>query len=305
MNKLSVQSIIALILTTNIGIMPAAAPSIGVALANGNVMVDNARTPGNAPIFEGNTIETLKTASRLQLQNGASIQLASDSRGKVYSNRLILEKGTTQFKTSSSNGFAVNALSLKISGNELNSTARVSVRGPVVQVASVNGNVRVVNAKGVVLANLLPGRALEFTPQDTPSGSSSMTGCLSKSGNTYMLTDETSNVTAELRGDNLAPHVGHRITITGAMMASGTPASGASQVVNVTDVKMLSTGCTVPPPYGAGAGSGGGAGAAAAGGPMGSHATAIIAGIVIAAAIGTTVGVIATSGDNEVSPRRP
>lgn len=302
MNKLSVQSIIALILTAHIGIMPAAAPSIGVALANGNVTVNNTRSPGNAPLFEGNTIETSKTSSRLQLQNGASAQLASDSRGKVYSNRLVLEKGTTQFNTSK--GFEVNALSLKVSGNEANSVARVSVRGPVVQVASVNGNVRVANARGIIVANLLPGRALEFTPQDNPAGSSSMTGCLSKSGNTFMLTDETSNVTAELRGSGLDAHVGHRITVSGSMMASGTPASGASQVVNVTDVKMLSTGCSTAP-MGAGAtGGGAGAGGAAAAGMAGSHATAVIAGLVIAAAIGTTVGVVATSNET-VSPTRP
>ncbi|MDQ6700751.1 MAG: hypothetical protein M3Z36_11270 [Acidobacteriota bacterium] len=292
---------IALILTTHIGIMPAAAPSIGVALGNGNVTVDNTRTPGNAPIFEGNTIETAKASSRLQLQNGANVQLASDSRGKVYSNHLILEKGTTQFKTSK--GFEVDALSLKISGNDSNSTARVSVRGPVVQVASVHGNVRVVNGKGVLVANLMAGRALEFTPQDNPAGSSSMTGCLSKSGNTFMLTDETSNVAAELRGSGLDAHVGHRITVTGAMLASGTPAAGASQVVNVSDVKMLSTGCSTAP-MGAGAGSGGAAGAGAAAGMGANHATTIIAGIVIAAAVGTTVGVIATSGET-VSPSRP
>ncbi len=301
MNRVSVQSMIALILTTHIGIMPAAAPSIGVALGNGNVTVDNTRTPGNAPIFEGNTIETAKASSRLQLQNGANVQLASDSRGKVYSNHLILEKGTTQFKTSK--GFEVDALSLKISGNDSNSTARVSVRGPVVQVASVNGNVRVVNGKGVLVANLMAGRALEFTPQDNPAGSSSMTGCLSKSGNTFMLTDETSNVAAELRGSGLDAHVGHRITVTGAMLASGTPAAGASQVVNVSDVKMLSTGCSTAP-MGAGAGSGGAAGAGAAAGMGANHATTIIAGIVIAAAVGTTVGVIATSGET-VSPSRP
>lgn len=304
MNKLSVQSFIALILATHIGIMPAAAPSIGVALANGNVTIDDTRTPGNAPLFEGNTIETAKTSSRLQLQNGASIQLATDSRGKVFSNHLILEKGTTQFKTSK--GFEVDALSLKISGNELNSTVRVSVRGPVVQVASISGNVRVVTAKGIVVANLMPGRALEFTPQDNPAGSSSMTGCLSKSGNTYMLTDETSNVTAELRGSGLDAHVGHRITVTGSMMASGTPASGASQVVNVSDIKMLSTGCSMPP--GAGAGAGAGMAGAGAAGMAGGHATAIIAGLVIAAAVGTTVGVVATSGEaapnQTVSPTR-
>ncbi|MGI8989017.1 MAG: hypothetical protein ACR2I2_05455 [Bryobacteraceae bacterium] len=301
MKRLSVQSLIALILAAHVGLMPAAAPAIGVALANGNVTVDNARTPGNAPLFEGNTVETGTASSRLQLQNGASVQLASDSRGKVFSNRLVLEKGTTQFRTSK--GFEIDAMSLKIAGAEANSSARVSMRGPVVQVAALNGHVNVVNARGVRIASLAAGRALDFTPQEAgATGSSTMTGCLSQSGSAYLLTDETSNVTVELRGSGLSQHVGHRIQITGSMMASGTPMGGASQVVNVSDIKMLSTGCTMPPAGAAGAGGG----AAAAAGMGAAHGTAIIAGIVVAAAVGTTVGVIATNGEstNNISPSR-
>ncbi len=304
MKRLSVQSLIALILAAHVGLMPAAAPAIGVALANGSVMVDNARTPGNAPLFEGNTVETGTASSRLQLQSGASVQLASDSRGKVFSNRLILEKGTTQFRTSK--GYEIDAMTLKIAGTEANSSARVSMRGPVVQVAALNGHVNVVNARGVRIASLAAGRALDFTPQDTAgaTGSSTMTGCLSQSGNAYLLTDETSNVVAELRGGGLSQHVGHRIQVTGSMMASGTPMGGASQVVNVSDIKMLGTGCSTMPAGAAGAGSGGGAAAAA--GMGASHGTAIIAGIVVAAAVGTTVGVIATTGESTttVSPSR-
>ncbi|MDQ6665715.1 MAG: hypothetical protein M3Z23_15150 [Acidobacteriota bacterium] len=304
MKRLSVQSLIAMILAAHVGLLPAAAPAIGVALANGNVMVDNARTPGNAPLFEGNTVETGTASSRLQLQNGASVQLASDSRGKVFSNRLILEKGTTQFRTSK--GYEIDALTLKIAGTEANSSARVSMRGPVIQVAALNGHVNVVNARGVRIASLAAGRALDFTPQDTAgaTGASTMTGCLSQSDNAYYLTDETSNVTVELRGGSLSQHVGHRIQVTGSMLASGTPTGNASQVVNVSDIKMLGTGCTMPAGAAAGAGTGG---AAAAAGMGAAHGTAIIAGIVVAAAVGSTVGVIATSGEstnNTVSPVR-
>ncbi len=305
MKKLEIQSLIALILSAQISLLPAASPVIGIALADGNVTVDNTRTPGNASLFEGNTVETGKVSSRLQLQNGSSVQLASDSRGKVYGNRLILEKGTSRFRTSK--GYEIDALSLKIAGIDPSASARVSVHGPVVQVAALTGNVRVANSRGVTIANLAAGRVLDFTPQDQgATGASTLTGCLTKSGSGYVLMDETSGVTMELRGSGLDEHVGHRIQVTGSMMASGTPMMGASQVVNISDVRMLSTGCTMSPAAaGIGAGAGAGVGAAAAGGAMGgSAATAIIAGIVIAAAVGTTVGVIAT-GSETVSPSRP
>ncbi|MDQ6708166.1 MAG: hypothetical protein M3Z85_19595, partial [Acidobacteriota bacterium] len=108
----------------------------------------------------------------------------------------------------------------------------------------------------------------------------------------------------ELRGSGLSQHVGHRIQVTGSMLASGTPAGNASQVVNVSDIKMLGTDLNIPPNIAAGAGAG--AGATAAAGMGAAHGTAIIAGIVVAAAVGTTVGVIATTGESTttVSPSR-
>lgn len=145
-------------------VLPAATPVIGVALSNGNISINNNRTAGNANLYDGNTIETSESASRVELKDGARVQLATDSRGTIYHDHLLLEKGTTQFLISDS--YMVNANTLRISAVEPNTSARISIHGPVVEVASLTGTVRVSNKAGEVVANLAPGKAFDFTPQD-------------------------------------------------------------------------------------------------------------------------------------------
>ena len=71
----------------------ATSPAIGMAVSNGTLQVDSARMWGNATIFEGNVIETAKAASDVKLTNGVQMRLASETRARVYSNRVVLEKG--------------------------------------------------------------------------------------------------------------------------------------------------------------------------------------------------------------------
>ncbi|MDQ6708589.1 MAG: hypothetical protein M3Z85_21730, partial [Acidobacteriota bacterium] len=59
----------------------AAAPSIGLAIANGSFTLDRQSVPGNATVFDGNTIETSGNASRITLGGGTRVQLGESSRG--------------------------------------------------------------------------------------------------------------------------------------------------------------------------------------------------------------------------------
>ncbi|MDQ6665714.1 MAG: hypothetical protein M3Z23_15145 [Acidobacteriota bacterium] len=244
MKKLSVQSLIALILTANMPFLSAANPSIGVALASGNITIDKASTPGNAPLFEGNTIETDKSASRLQLNNGVRVVLASESRGKVYRDRMILEKGSTQ--VTAPGNFGVAADFLRITGTDSNSSATVAMHGQTVQVASLQGTMQVANAQGVFLTKIAPGMAFDFTRQDANAGAGAAD-------------QDSTNKKKKKKKTPVAAVGGGSGTTIGAMGAS--------------------------------------------------HATMVVAGIVVAAAVGTTVGVIATEGQSSpsqaVSPARP
>ena len=78
--------------------------------------------------------------------------------------------------------------------------------------------------------------------QQKPAGEHSMTGCLQKgaSANTFRLTnvEKVNNVDiAESKAD-LAPHLGHRIEITGTVVPGK-----ETHTMNVTAMKMVSTTC--------------------------------------------------------------
>jgi hypothetical protein len=159
MRKSISRTLVAIVVAAPVCVMSAAAPSIGVVLSDGTLTINNARTAGNATLFEGNTIETGTSSSRLRMNSGASVQLSSDARGTVYAGKLVLDRGATQFDGKS---FEVNARTLHIVGDD----ARVSVSGNTVEVAALTTPVRVSNAAGELVANLEPGKALDFTPQD-------------------------------------------------------------------------------------------------------------------------------------------
>src|SRR6266581_5329140 len=93
-HRFSVQSLIALILAANLSLGVAAAPAVGIITATGSFTVDASNVTGNATLFEGNQIETGKVSSQLQLNNGAKMQLAAESRGIVYRDRLVLDRGS-------------------------------------------------------------------------------------------------------------------------------------------------------------------------------------------------------------------
>ncbi|MDQ6701515.1 MAG: hypothetical protein M3Z36_15145, partial [Acidobacteriota bacterium] len=179
----------------------AATPPIGLAIANGAFTLDNEPVPGNATIFEGNTLETMENTSRVSLRTGTRIDLAGASRGVFYRDHLKLEKGMTQIETSKA--YEIQALSFKIVPVAGTASARVSITGSEsVRVAALTGTVRVSNREGVLVASLFPGRSLDFSPQ-VEAGAAAPTrisGCLTKSEGRYWLKDETANITAELRG---------------------------------------------------------------------------------------------------------
>ncbi len=217
----------------------AAAPPIGLAIANGDFTLDNQPVPGNATIFDGNTIETLGSASRVSLKTGTRIELAEGSRGVFHRDYLMLEKGITQVETSQP--YRIQALSFKIVPVERAASARVSIMGPdSVRVAALTGTVRVSNREGVLVASLSPGRPLDFSPQAEAGAAapSRLSGCLTKSEGRYWLKDETANVTTELKGGDVASRVGSQVEVLGTMKS----ADGVS-VVDVLRVNLLSRSC--------------------------------------------------------------
>jgi hypothetical protein len=267
----------------SLGMAAAATPAIGVALSEGTIVVNDAQTPGNATVFNGTTLQTQRTSSQVRLKDGAQVRFDLDSRGTLFSDHVDLQQGSARISDYSANA---NGLSVRASGD---SSASVTMKGKVVEVAALTGNVEVFNAAGMNVANLLPGRALDLRPADAGTKTaSSLTGCAVQSGSNFLLTDEASNVTAQLRGGNLK--VGTRVHVTGELVPNAKAVKPATQVIAVTDITEAGGACApkLPRKYQQAAGASAPPASASAGAGV---STGVIVGVSIAAAAGVGIGV--------------
>ncbi len=263
----------------------ATTPAIGVALSEGTIVVNDAQTPGNATVFNGTTLQTDRASSQVRLKDGAQVRFDLDSRGTLFSDHVDLQQGSARISDYSANALG---LSVRASGE---SSANVIMKGKVVEVAALTGNVQVFNAAGMNVANLVPGRALDLRPQDPGAkAASQLTGCPVKAGSNFLLTDEASNVTAQLRGADLKE--GTRVHVTGNLVPNAKPASPATQVIAVTETTEAGGACApqVAKKYRQQAPTAGASAPPAAAAHSG-VSTGVIVGVGIAAAAGVGIGV--------------
>ena len=297
MKRESLEAWLAVMLTLQLALFPrvaiAASPAIGTILTQGAFRLNHATLINNATLFEGATIETGSAVSRMDLVSGTRLELGADSRGRFFGDHLVLERG--QSVIHKAQGFRVEARGLTILPDTGASTGRILLTGNArVQVSAVAGSLRVLNSRGMVVAKISSGRALVMEPQSSDSPTR-LAGYVVLRGGHYLLTDETTNVTVELAGKkSFANAIGRRVEVTGVNDPAATPASDATQVIEVAQ----GTPAPQPPtaPAGSGGNSGGsGGGGTAAGGSKGGAASgaavsvtlvAIIAGVAAAAVVG-------------------
>lgn len=302
------------------GVALASAPVIGIASSQSGVTLDNAKVSGNATIFDGSTVQT-DGYSRIHLNNGTRLDLGAGSKATVYSNRMSLERGSSE--TQGTN-FEVSANTLKIR-SEAGGTARVKIDGnKMVYVTALNASVNVLNREGLLVAKVAPGLPLSFMPQAAGASVFENTGCIVVKSGSALLVDETGNQTFDLRGMDLRKVVGSQVKVSGTIDSSAKSAAGASQVIKVSKaVVVRKGGCSAVASKvgastaaaglaagvaGAGAGAGAAAGAAGAAGAAaagaGAAAGAAAAGISttalvvggVAAATAASVGVAQATG---------
>jgi hypothetical protein len=255
----------------------AASPAIGVAITPGSLRVDDARVIGNGTLFEGTTVETSETSGQLRLTNGVQMRLASSSRGTVFRDRLVLERGAGQIE--SPDRFVIEAKGLRILAEGPEAAGRVAVTGDhTVQVAALRGHFRVLTADGVTVAAMPAGKTLAFDAAQAGAAAPwSMTGCLIERNGRYLLRDEITGVTVEVRGAGLATSAGNQVAITGVVVPGVQAAEGAGQIIQVSTVRQTGEKCSSPP--GAARPARSAAKTAASG-----KKKAVIAGVVVAAA---------------------
>jgi hypothetical protein len=282
-NRYTALAVISAGLSVGVVVASASTPAIGVVMSQGTILINDAQTPGNATVFSGTTLQTQRASSQVRLKDGAQVRFDSDSRGKIFNDHVDLQQGSAKISDYSANA---SGLTIRATGD---SSANVTLKGKVVEVAAITGDVRVFNAAGSNVANVLPGHALDLRLQEASAGAaSSFVGCPVKSGNNFLITDETSNVTAELRGTKIK--AGQHVQVSGSLISSGSP---ETQVMTVSSVKEVAGPC--------GSGVGSAAVTAMAGAPAGAGASVgvvplVLIVVIAAAGTGLGLGVAAANG---------
>lgn len=216
------------------------AASLGVATSGGPFKIDNATVHGTATLREGSTVETISAPSNLRLSNGSRFELDAASRAKIFSDRLVLERGSGEFVTGPS--FRVESKSLRISAGEPGVRAKIALREDrKVQIASAAGRMHVRNAAGMLISNVEPGIALEFEPQAGGAAlPSSFVGCLLEKEGKFVIYDQTTKMVVELKssGPDLRAEVGNRVQANG----TARPGANNSQTLDVTTITQIEKG---------------------------------------------------------------
>ena len=288
------------------GFAAAPAPAIGTVVTTGAFRLNHATVRSNGTLFEGTMVETAAAPARMHLTSGAVLDLESESAVRVFGEHVVLERGAARIARAAgfATGFLVETRGLTIQPDTSATAARIALIGDRrVEVSALTGSFQVLNAGGMLVAKIAPGKALALESQSTP-GPTRMTGRLVTRDGRYLLTDETTNVTLEVSGSgltkpDLARSLGQRVEITGSAQRGGTPVSGATQLIEVAQVTPAPPASGGAPAGSTPAGSGGTApaGAGGAGGvPTATAVSVTIIAIIGGVAAAAVVGGLAASG---------
>ena len=290
-----------------------AAPSgvigmISAGSGQSGVSIDGARVSGNATVFDGSVISS-SSYSRMELNSGARVDLATGSEARVFSNHIALESGMSEVQSAS--GFSIDARNFRIQPAEAKSIARVRLDADQkVLVTAVSAPVNVWNRYGLLVARVTPAAPMAFLPQ-AASTASNYSGCVLNKSKTPLLVDDKTGDQVTLRSTSknvdLRKFIGKHASVTGTVnsskvfeVSSISAASGGdcSAVAARVGATMSAAGIAAGGAAAAGA-AGAGAAAGAAGAAAGAAAGisgAAIGGIVAAGAVTAAVtgAVIAT-----------
>ncbi|MEP7354467.1 MAG: hypothetical protein ABI824_14670 [Acidobacteriota bacterium] len=261
----TVQSVLALAMSGCVTAATAPPRVIGTVVAQGTFRLDQATVAGNATVFEGSTLETNRVASSVLLGNGARLWMGSDSRGKLYGNRLVLEKGTSRLDQGSDFYYEAIGLTIRPTSNTQTrgTLGQIRIDSPNrIYVTALNGSFQVLNHKAELVVNMTPGMAYFFQPQVGATGTEA--------------------------GANAAP----------AASGGGTSAEGGA-ATSSTAAGAATTGS------GAAAAGAASAGAAGAGAGIGIGTIAVIGGVAISATVGGLAAVGSLPGQGNSEPAQP
>jgi hypothetical protein len=222
----------------------AASPSIGSVTARGETKIDNYDVRGSGTVFDGSVVETgqsISSAADLRLANKAVITVLRDSRGTLYRDHFVLQRGSAQLGLTDS--FRVQANGVVVVPAEANSSAIVSIDpANSVTVEAKNGTLEIRNSVGATVARVRPGHPLSFSFLGEKSTAEfSAMGMISYENGRYYLSSSETGTKYEVKGDNLQSYDGTSVVASGVLEAAAQSA-GIAGLLLTNSIQSPNTG---------------------------------------------------------------
>jgi hypothetical protein len=195
--------------------------SIGTVNARGDVRVDGYTLQSNGTIFDGTAVETQQFPATVRLNNGTEIKLATNSRGVVYHDHLVLLQGESQLKASSA-PYSLDAKGLHVAPSGSANVGLVSLNTDhAVDIAAVSGEFRVTDGNGAAIGRLSTGEAMaRFDDTPPPSGNWSTIeteGIVSAENGHFYITVADGTI-YQVEGADLTKFVGTKVIVSGRLI---------------------------------------------------------------------------------------
>lgn len=214
---------------------------IGTVSARGDMRIDGSPVTSNATLFNGTAVETSRATATLQLVNGTEIKLATNSRGVVYDDRLVLLQGKSQVKTSGSH-FLLEAGGLSVAPSAPNTLGIVALSpANTVEVAAVTGDLRVTEDSDLAVAQVVTGAAMLFHPMQqaaAPEGSpflNAVEGLVNEDSGTYFLTTVAGTKYQLITGKELRKYTNKKVVVSGFLQGGATTSEPTQLLVTEID----------------------------------------------------------------------
>ena len=217
----------------------AVTPSIGSVTARGETRIDNQLVQESGTVFDGSVVETGQSVSSgadLRLTNNVEITLGRDSRGTLYRDRFMLQRGKAQL--GSTDSFRVQANGVVVVPTEAHSSAIVSIdQANSITVEAKNGTLEIRNSSGASVALVRPGHPLKFSSvTDKSPAEFSAAGTVSSEKGRYYLNSTETGMKYEVKGDNLQNYDGASVVASG-VLAAATQGAGVAGLLQASSIQ--------------------------------------------------------------------
>jgi hypothetical protein len=145
--------------------------SIGSVVAHGELRVDGYAIKGSGTAFEGTIVETSpedQSNADLLLSNGTRITLHNNSKGTLYHDHLVLDRGEADLVSSAPFRIDADGLAVRTTGTTASSRIVMGSRDTV-GVMSEDGQLEVAGTHGAILAFMNPQNSRTFVRDEKGS----------------------------------------------------------------------------------------------------------------------------------------